>query len=287
MTLYTPQTGRTVWYYDNWGATPNATPGAAVASSTTANTEGSWVQVASATNIANDVDGFHLMIHGYSAATNTRTALVDVGVDPAGGTSYTELISDILVGGVPTGTSNTLEMFFPIKIKKGSTVAVRQLARWGAISMRVATRFFGSPTSKGIFPVGSYSETLGSGVTIPKGTEFTPGNAADGTWTSLGVTTKPLWWWQLGYSIYNTVVTAEYTYLELGTGDGTAAGTIPFFRQQHGGSTSEICSLYDKTNLLWNMAYFPVPAGQTIYVRGRCTNAPDTNYNAVAIGVGG
>ena len=42
-------------------------------------------------------------------------------------------------------------------------------------------------------------------------TAVTPGNAADGTWTSLGTTSRDLWWWQVGYQIDNTVVTAEYT----------------------------------------------------------------------------
>jgi hypothetical protein len=40
------------------------------------------------------------------------------------------------------------------------------------------------------------------------------------------------------------------------------------------------------TNLLFD-SYKPVPAGATLYVRGRCSTTPDSNWNAVAIGIGG
>lgn len=284
MVLYIPNQSDSVWSYDNWGANPSSTIGTAVTSGT-ANAEGSWTQVASSSNIAEDVSGIYLQVHTGSATGNLRPALIDIGVDPAGGTSYVSVISDILCGFTPSLTvAGNREFFFPFKINKGSSVAVRIQGRY-ATSHRVAVRFYGRVSRPEMFPVGQYSDTFG--VTNNGGTPFTPGNAANGSWTSLGTTTRPIWWWQLGYQIWNTTITAEYTYIELGYGDGTETGTQSFFKMMHGGTTGETVGLAAQTHLLWLAAYYAVPAGANIYVRGRCNNAPDSGYQAVAIGIGG
>jgi hypothetical protein len=127
------------------------------------------------------------------------------------------------------------------------------------------------------------SETIGT-ITNSNGTSFTPGNAADGSWTSLGTTTNPLWWWQIGYQLDNAAITAEYTYIEIAWGDGSNKHII--CERMHQGTTAEQTGSVLNTQVLFHEAYCPVPAGSTIYVRGRCLNAPDSGYNAVAIGIG-
>jgi hypothetical protein len=94
-----------------------------------------------------------------------------------------------------------------------------------------------------------------------------------------------MWWWQLGYQINNTTITAEYTYIELAYGD--ASNKFIILKRFHGGTTNETCGSMMDAALLWPEAYCRVPAGSTIYVRGRCNGAPDTGYQAAAIGIGG
>lgn len=271
--------------YDNWGTNPASTAGTAVTPGAS-NVEGSWTQIASSANIAQDVYGLYMQVHAGATSAQQKDHLIDVGVDPAGGTSYTAVISNIVCGASPALTAaGAREFFFPFWIKAGSSVAVRaQGNNATAGTVRVAARFYGKPSAPEAFPVGKYSETIGT-ITNSAGQSFTPGNAADGSWTSLGSTTKDLWWWQLGYGISNATITAEYTYIELAYGDGSNKHTI--FKVMHGGTTGETAGLAMQTGMVWFAAYAPVPAGTTIYVRGRCNNAPDTGYHAVAIGIGG
>lgn len=271
--------------YDNWGADPSATFGTSVTPGAS-NAEGSWTQVASAANIAEDVLWMYLQVHTGATSANAKNQLLDIGVDPAGGTSYSAIISNLQVGDSPSLTvPGNREHVFPFLIRAGSSVAVRvQGSNATAGTVRVPVRFYGRPTQREHVPVGMFSQTFGT-ITNSSGQSFTPGNAADGAWTDLGSVTNPLWWFQVGYSIDNTAVSAEYTYIEVAWGD--ASNKTSMFKMMHGGTTGETCGLAAQTQLLACAAYNPVPAGANIYIRGRCDNAPDTGYHATVVGIGG
>lgn len=282
--LFVPRQSYQTFSYDNWGANPATTIGTSVVPGASS-AEGNWTQVASAANIANDIYGFYMLVHSGATSTSAKNHVLDVGVDPAGGTSYTAIISNLVCGASPALTAAGLrEHYFPMFIKAGSSVAVR-IAGGAATAgtVRVAMRFYGQFSSPMQVPVGTYSESYG--VTGTSGTSITPGNAADGAWTQVGTTTNPIWWWQLGYQINNGTITAEYTYLELGVGDATNKFSV--FKVMHGGTTGETCGLAGQAQLLWHNAYYPVPSGTNVYVRGRCNNAPDTGYEVGVIGIGG
>jgi len=286
MSLYSPEHSSSMWIYDNWGANPSSTLGTNIESGF-ANSKGVWAQVATSANISRNVYAVYLQLHTGSTSATLRPLLFDIGIDEAGGTSYTPIIENALCGNAPSlKQAGNREFYFPIRIPKNSSVGIRSQSH-AATYTRYAIRFYGELSRPEMFPVGAYAETFGSNPSKSQGTAFTPGNATDGAWTLLGTTTKPIWWWQLGYQIWNTTITAEYTYIDLGYGDGTSAGTQTIFRMMHGGTTAETCGLAAQTHLLSIAAYVPVPANRNIYVRGRCNNAPDSGYQACAIGIGG
>jgi hypothetical protein len=285
MTLFNTGLSTYNFSYDNWGANPATTYGTSVIPGAS-NAEGSWTQIASSANISEDVYWLYFQVHSGATAAGIKMHLLDIGVDPAGGASYTAVVSNFIVGCSPavTGAGNR-EYCIPFFIKSGSSVAVRiQGSNATAGTVRVAARFWGKPSRPEVVPVGAYTETIGT-ITSSAGVTVTPGNAADGAYVSLGTTVKPLWWWQLGHQINNGTITAEYTYLELAWGDVTNKKT--FFKVMHVGTTGETCGLALQTSLLECAAYCEVPAGSTIYARARCSDAPDTGYNVVALGVGG
>ena len=271
--------------YDNWGTNPASTIGTSVTPGAS-NSEGSWTQIASSANIAQDCYWIYLQVHSGATSAAAKNHLLDIGVDPAGGTSYSAIISNLDVGSTPALTvAGAQEHVFPFFIKAGSSVAVRvQGSNATAGTIRVAARFYGQPTRPEYVPVGTFSETFGT-ITNSNGQSVTPGNAADGSWADLGATTNPLWWFQLGYGIDNATITAEYTYLEVAWGDGSNKHSM--FKVMHGGTTGETAGLAAQTQLIANAAYNPVPAGAHIYVRARCNNAPDTGYHVTVIGIGG
>lgn len=283
--LHVPGMSAFNFTYDNWGANPASTIGTSVTPGAS-NAEGSWTQIASSANIAQDCYWLYLKIHSGSTASTIKSQLLDIGIDPAGGTSYTAFLSDLQIGAAPALTAaGAREYIFPIAIKAGSSVAVRiQGVAATAGTVRVAVRFYGQPTRPEVVPRGAFSQTFGSG-SNSQGASITPGNAADGSWVDLGSVTSPLWWFQLGYSVANTTVTAEYTYLEVAWGDASNKHTM--FKVMHGGTTNETSGLAAQTQMLACAAYNPVPAGANIYVRARCNNAPDTGYNANVVGIGG
>jgi hypothetical protein len=285
MPLWTPQE-RLSFVVDNWGADPSTTPGTSVVPGAS-DAEGSWTQVLGA--LGQDVTGFYLLVTGGGTASNIKSHLLDVGVDPAGGSSYTAILSNLVCGASSvlaggTGLSGMgLSFYFPLRIRAGSTVAVRiQGSNATAGTVRVAIRAWGQPDLPHLWPVGQYTETIGT-ITGSQGVSFTPGNAADGSWASLGSTTRELWWWQIGYQISNGTITSETTYIEIAYGDATNKHVI--CRLQHIGNTNEYCGNVMPVQLI--ESYCRVPAGSNLYIRGRCNNAPDTGYNGVAVGVGG
>jgi hypothetical protein len=284
--LMVPQSSRYSFTYNNWGTNPSSTPGTSVTPGAS-NAEGAWTQIASSANIANDISAFSIYVYGGGTSAAQKDHLLDIGVDPAGGTTYSAIISNIVCGA--SAAINSLDyphaFLFPLGIRAGSSVAARvQGNNATAGTVRIVAEFFGNPSRPEADPVGSYSETIGT-ITNSQGVTFTPGNAADGTWTSLGTTVKPLWWWQIGYQVSNATITNEQTYIELAFGDGTNKHRIS--RLMHIGGTSEQCAAALNGNLNFYSAYCPVPAGNELFIRGRCANAPDTGYNAVAVGIGG
>lgn len=272
--------------YDNWGANPASTIGTSVIPGAS-NVLGSFTQVASSANIAQDCYWIYFQVHSGATSAAIKNQLLDIGVDPAGGTSYTAVISDIDVGASPALTvAGNREFCFPYFITAGSSVAVRiRGSNATAGTVRVPMRFYGQPSKPEAVPVGSFAQTFGAVTASSRGTTFTPGNAADGSYVDLGSVTSPLWWFQLGYGIDNATITAEYTYIEVAWGDATNKHTM--FKMMHGGTTGETCGLAAQTHMLTCAAYNPVPAGANIYVRGRCNNAPDTGYHATVTGIGG
>lgn len=286
MTLFVPQQTATFSTYDNWGTTAASTVGTNVANGTS-NALGSWVQLASSANISFDVAGFYMQIHSGSLSNNSRQQLLDIGIDPSGGSSYTAIISDFVCGMAPgLNRAGAKEHFFPLRIPAGASVAARirgSLA--SAANTRIAIKFYGGLSSPGMLRVGTFSETLGATTASSKGTTFTPGNQTDGAWVSLGTTINDLWWWQIGHQIDTTAVTGEYTYIEVAYGDASNKTTI--FKVMHGGTTTETCGMALQTQLVPLAAYCPVKAGTNIYIRGHCINAPDTGYNANVVGIGG
>lgn len=268
--------------FDNWGANPSVTPGTSVVPGASS-VEGTFTQVASGANIAEDCYFISLSVIGGATSATSKLHLLDIGVDNAGGSSYTAVISNIACGGSGPGATSQRTFSLPFFIKAGSSVAVRiQGNAATAGTVRVMIKFFGRPSNPLMVPVGRFSETIGT-VTGSSGPVFTPGNAADGAWLSLGTTTNAMWFWQLGIQIDDATMTANAaTYVELAFGDATNKLTI-LRRMICSTSGEEIADVLG----IGDYAYCPVPAGSTLYVRGRCNATPDSNYNALAVGIGG
>lgn len=280
--LYTPS-AEALYQIDNWGANPSATPGTAVTPGAS-NAEGSYS--AALLSPTQDLAGIYLRVSDGGATTASKPHLLDIGIDRAGGTSFTAEISNIVCGASGSLTAGGAHrFFFPYFVPAGATVGVRiQGANATAGTVNVCLKGYGQLGRRHTLPVGTVSETLGT-ITNSSGVSFTPGNVSDGTWVSLGTTAKFLWYWQLAYQITGGTITAERCWIELGAG-GSGSQRVLLRRGHAGTATEQIGDMMD-SQLVWHEGYHEIPAGTEMWVRGRCENAPDSGYDAVAIGIGG
>lgn len=285
MSLFVPRGNRWGFRVSNFGTNPTNPPGTSITPGAS-DAEGSYTSLIAAGNVTEDIWGIYVQVLNGFTSTAIKSHLLDIGYDPAGGSSYTTLISNIVCGAASGGASLAAQghtFYFPIKIPSGSTIAGRvQGSNGTAGSVVIAIKAYGKPSEPAMVPCGSYAETVGT-ISGSQGVSFTPGNATDGTWASLGTTSKDLWWWNVAYQVSNGTITNENCYIDIGWGDGSNKHVIA--TKLHSGGTTETCGEASSPHIL--EGYALVPAGNTMYIRGRCSNAPDSGYNGVAVGIGG
>jgi hypothetical protein len=281
--LANARSSRSVFTYKNWGNSFGTSAGASVAPGN--GSKGSWVVLATPAQMEFGASGFHLWIHSGSTASASRPLAIDLGIDYAGGTSYTVVIPNMIAGNAATviTAGGGHRYFFPLTIPAGARVAIRGLSN-ATTAFRAGFKVYGKLVASETIPQGKYVRAFGHN-TGSAGTVVTPGNGAFGSYVELGTTDRGLWWWQLAHQIDNATITAQYTYLELSYGNASAKHTI--LEKTHQGDTSERIGDVTSQQNIWHEGYCSVPAGATLYARAWANGAPNTGYQVMAIGVGG
>jgi len=263
----------------SWGTTrPAAANGTAVTPGT--GVYGSWASVITA--VAQDVYGLLININSNAGSAASRNTLTKIGVDMAGGTSYVDLIPDLLSGGAAPYNVNGggLWYYFPLFLPAGSRIAaagfgtVTTVYRVGIVPMML-------PANPALIRKGSFVEAVGvSGTT---GTVFVPGTASEGAWTLLGTTTLRTWWWQVGVQVSSadTSWLANAIHIDVAVGDATNKDIIIQDTNITTSTAEQSVNPPLTAGVEWD-----TPAGSNIYVRGQASGNLDS-YAAVAYGMGG
>lgn len=153
----------------------------------------SWVEVISDANVTADCYGVYVEVQKTATSATDTSCILDIGVDAAGGTSYTALVSNLLCGyaddwNAGVGRGGARRYFVPVKITSGSAVAIRGRTvegsnQDGSIKVQLLGGATGTPYG------GASVETLGVTESTSKGTSVTPGAATTwGSWTNIGST---------------------------------------------------------------------------------------------------
>ena len=124
MGLYVPYHQDFKWQLASTSTRPAAAYGSVITPGL--NTMGSWVQLLTGAQMANDAYGILININNSSTSATTRNILLDVGVDNAGGTSYTVKIPYLMGGHASPYNigSGGIWYYFPLFIPKSSGVPV-------------------------------------------------------------------------------------------------------------------------------------------------------------------
>lgn len=265
-------------------ATTASNYGVQVNAGSPAHTKGSWVD--SGMGVLDfPISSLTVSVKNTFSLFGNGKIFLDIGVDLAGGTSFTAVIRNLQIGKAapPTSLGGNIEYTFPFYVPEGATIGYRTQSATASKYAMISTFANGRLTHAESALKGMISETLGVDTATTLGTSFTPGNATDGSWVSLGTTSYDMWWWQPGYDINSSSVSAEATYIEWAWGDSSNKHRL--FRNMHAGGSWRL-GWYTLEHLSPYAAYCPLPAGTELWVRGKCQNAPDSGYNASIIGIG-
>lgn len=270
-------------YSNSWAKTINSHATSFGATVTPGNnTYGSYAQVLAATS--DDAYWVDVFVTGVAVSGAAKDGLITIGVDPAGGSSYTDTITDLLVSCAPTSSLPGFLIYsFPLFIKAGSTIAAKGTVNTATVgTITVAVRLRCKPTRPELVRVGSYVRTFGSTPGSSAGTSVTPGNAGTkGTWVQMGSNTVDnLWFYQLGLGINNATMNNNLTGWDVGIGDGSNKATI-VDDQWAVPNTAE--TLVTTPRQTW----WESKTGDGIWVRAAAAGTALTGWSAAVYAVGG
>jgi len=259
-----------------WGTT--VVPGAS-------NTKGSYAAVIAAGSIL--VDCYLLQVNFNNSATSAaaRDILADIGVDPAGGSSFTVLIPDLLascaapaVGAFGSGIS----YLFPIFVRKGSSLACRAAVNnvtGSVLSCRI--QLWGAPRDSRAMRVGSKVIAYGITAASSSGTAVTSGTTSEGAWTQIGTIAsgdRP-WYWQLGMGCNDATMSAVAYTCDLSVGNASSKEIVLEERVYQATAAEQLSD----GGIVEGM-YAAAPA-DLVYGRIQCSGTADSALSLAAYGV--
>lgn len=284
MGLIKPRANHFLWQVDNFSNShTDGGMGISVAGGEVANEVGSDTQILAGSSVTQDVYGVMLIFSNGYSAVQIKRYLATLLYDPAGGSNWSAIINNLLVNS-PSMINGGWRYYFPLYFKAGTSFGMRQQCSQGLnTAMRCGIRLFGQPTCPEDVKCGSYVETFGVNTGTTSGTAITPGNQVMGSWTSMGTTTKDLWWWQWGGQGVNdsSISPIKSVLGQVGCGDGT--------------NMILCCESYQHLDATENCGkcagiYPPIAhikGGTGVYVREASSGTPDTTPSTACYGLGG
>lgn len=245
------------------------------------NTFGSSVSVISSA-ITYDLQLLTIEIGGTSLGAQVdASTIADILYDPAGGTSWSTLISGLLCGFAVTPGSlggTTVRYSFPIRVPAGSTLGIKAKTAYTSdvTTGRVLMTGYGRPSQPSMWWCGSGVETLG--ISSSKGTSVTPGaSGANGSWTTIGTSSFRYRAFQIGVGpTHSAMVSARGYHTFVGVSSAQLPGSVPIH--------CNTSSTHHCRNGQVAPQYCDIPSGSTIQAMSTCSS---TSPDALSIAVYG
>lgn len=288
--LFVPQSGNDFSAVASYGTTR---PGSTAIFGTTI-TPGTGAAYGAYSQVGNDLtqDCYGLLININLAFTATifRQVAIQIGVDYAGGTTFTTIAQDIMVSQANNYSNGGVWLYFPLYIPALSAVAVAARSSV-ATTFGVNIRYMTAPPNPTMVKRGSFIESLGItlGAGTVTGTSVTPGTTAEGAWTLIGTTTKRCWHWQFTSQHSDTTMTSLGPYhVDLAVGDTSVVGDPKDIILSDAFVRTTISETFDTIPLVTGVEKV-VPAGKTIWARIQNAGANENagTYQVVVYGTGG
>ena len=287
MGLIIPSSPAFAYYSDNFGpiTADDATGFGVGVTAGTSSADGTAVTLMPA--LAHDCEYLWLAVSGLGTSNSANAALMDVLIDPAGGTSWTELISDLIVGFTTTilynatGAAIPLSYHFPLWLPAGASLGarIRMQSASAPSSTRVLAAGFGGNKNPASWWCGQKVETIGTfDAANSLGQLHTPGaSGAFSSWTNLGSLTSAragAVQWAVGGVTGASAAKMTYDF-QFGAG-GAQIGP----RVYRGMASTEV-----GVSLFQGPIFCDIPAGAQLQIRGSAAgalNGAQTNLDCAA-----
>ena len=270
------------YFHSHETTRPSATWGELVTASGSADTYGSYTEIISDADLTEDCYGIAIWISSAAVSAAISRGSITIGKDEAGGTSYSDWLTDLICGNAQNILSGNGGNFyyFPMFIKAGTSIAAKYANSTGSRTCRVAIAVVGRPLGSDVRAATKFESF---GASVAAGTAITPANASEGSWTQIGSNpSTPLWWWQYGYQIANATINLRAFFVDIAVGDGSNKHII--IENQH--------VLTDSTEALYHgnvarlIPCYEAAVGDLIYARVNCDAAPDASNQIAIYGCG-
>jgi hypothetical protein len=264
----------------NLTGTPPAQNAGTTFSAGLSNVDGTAVSVLSAL----DFDCHYLVVSFSGLNTNAALgrALADILVDPAGGTSWSALIDDLVVGFTTApgnGGGIPLIYRFPVFIAAGSSLGVRARTSH-TVSLtagRIIIQAYGNPSRPEMWWCGQKVESLGITAASSKGVDVTPGNTGTfGSWTTIGTTTGRYGAVQFSPHASSAASTASGYYWQIGSDSVQLPGSQTMY--------ATVAAQESRANNGQDMIWCDIPEGTVLQLRATCSTTAEV-FDAAIYGV--
>lgn len=265
------------------GTQPTTTPGTSITPSTSSAAYPAYTEILGDTS--HETYFMEVTFSGNDASTEARNTLVKLGFDFSGGTTYTDLvITDLLAScAVSMGNGGVgVSYAFPIRIPAGTAVAAAASTESAtARTLSVWIKLYGKPSHRELIRYGSFVRTYGSTFASSSGTSLTPGQASEGTAVDLGTLSDDIWWWEFGYGISDSTMSARVLHADILVGDATNKRSVI--------TNALVVTSASETMAKPSAGAFGFSvSGDHVYGRSQCSSgALDSNQSMIAYGVGG
>ena len=289
--LFAPQQAELSLIATNWadGSRPGANPGTTV----TARHDGDysaavWTTLLSSGDVTSDVYELHVQNHNFGLSGQGFHGSINIGYDPAGGTSFTPLV--YLFGGQSgAATIGGHHWHLLCRVPAGSTIGARAVwshASDGA-SCKVVISAFGLPSPSHLYCPASRVQSIGIDTVDTYGVSVVTGTASEGDWILIGQLDFDAFAWEIAFGTANSALNANRYEADLGWCDVSSPAS-PDDVHKIIERNYVITTAAEQSYKPRNLTYKRVPAGS--YIFGRAQMGPNalpagsTYISAIAMG---
>lgn len=247
------------------------------------NAYGAWAQLLSGAEVAQTAYEVWVNINTVGVATVARECLVTIGIDLAGGTTYTDFIQHLLASEASTYEAiGGVWYCFPVLVPAGASIAAKaSVSTVDVTALNVRVVLSCQPTRPDLIRCGTFVRTFGATPASSNGTAIVAGGASEGAWTQIGAAlADELWFWEWGLSFNDTTIGALTQHIDVSVG-GVGTERIAV---QNGVVVTQVSESLSKPNFQGGSRNAVI--GEFVYMRVQ-DSGNNTGHSVVAYGVGG